>query len=67
MKKQPNQTIQIASISQEEAQETSIHQQALDAFRAMNVEEQRQTMIDAGILTPDGKLAKEYRRTAVDV
>jgi len=38
-----------------------LHQRVLDRVRKMTPREGFQSLIESGIYTPDGKLAKEYR------
>ena len=41
--------------------EREAHERARARVRSMTPDEQRQSLIDAGIYTPDGALSPEYR------
>ena len=45
---------------------TRAWQRAQKAFRAMTPEEKKQTLVDSGILTRSGRVAKPYREVIKD-
>ncbi|RVU41038.1 hypothetical protein EA187_19245 [Lujinxingia sediminis] len=53
-----------ANYDYRQTEEYKRHERAMEELDAMTPEEQRQTLIDAGILNEDGELVERYGGTA---